>query len=78
MLHNPITEEIREIRHRLAAQFGNEVYRIGDEIRRRQRESGRQYRRLLPRPPANSKTANQSARRSGADVSSEESTPAAR
>ena len=42
MVHNPITEEIREIRHRLAAQFDNDVYRIGAELRRRQAASGLQ------------------------------------
>ena len=36
MVPNPITEEIREIRHRLAAQFDNDVFRIGAETRRRQ------------------------------------------
>ncbi len=41
MVHNPITEEIRDIRHRLAAQLGNDVRRIGAELRRRQAASGR-------------------------------------
>ena len=35
MTHNPITQEIREIRHQLAAQQGNDVHRIGEELRRR-------------------------------------------
>ncbi len=38
---NPITEEIREIRHRLAAQFGNDLDRIFADIQRKEQESGR-------------------------------------
>lgn len=60
MIHNPIIEEIREIRHRLAAQFDNDVYRIGAEIRRGQAASGRRVVRRPKRPPAPSKTTNQS------------------
>ncbi|MCE9548115.1 MAG: hypothetical protein K8T25_21790 [Planctomycetia bacterium] len=41
MVHDSITEEIREIRHCLAAQFDNDVRRIGEELRRRQAVSGR-------------------------------------
>ena len=52
MVHNPITEEIREIRHRLAAEFDNDVYRIGAETRRRQAESGRRVIRLPRRVQA--------------------------
>ena len=51
MVHNPITEEIREIRHRLAAEFDNDVYRIGAELRRRQSASGRCVVRLPKRNP---------------------------
>jgi hypothetical protein len=50
MVHNPITEEIREIRHRLAAMFDNDVSRIGEETRRRQALSGRRVVRLPSRP----------------------------
>ena len=50
MVQNPITEEIREIRHRLAAQFDNDVSRIGAETRRRQVASGR---RVIRRPIIN-------------------------
>ena len=46
MVPNPITEEIREIRHRLAAQFDNDVFRIGAETRRRQAMSDRRVIRL--------------------------------
>jgi hypothetical protein len=58
MVHNPITEEIREIRHRLAARFGNDVYWIGAEIRRGQSASGRRIVRLPGRKPVVSKTTN--------------------
>lgn len=58
MVHNPITEEIREIRHRLAAQFDNDVYRIGAEIRRRQAESNRRIVRRPKRQPAPKNTTN--------------------
>ena len=51
MTHNPITQEIREIRHQLAAQQGNDIHRIGDELRRRQMESGRRIVRLPKREP---------------------------
>lgn len=52
MLLDPITEELREIRHQLAAQFDNDVHRIGAEARRRQATSGRRVVRLLSREPA--------------------------
>ena len=51
MVHNPITEEIRETRHRLAALFDNDVTRIGNETRRRQAGSGRRVVRLPRRVP---------------------------
>jgi hypothetical protein len=48
---NPITEEIRAIRHRLAAEFDNDVNRIGAELRRRQEVSGRRLIRVPKRTP---------------------------
>jgi hypothetical protein len=45
------TEEIRAIRRELAARFGNDIHRIAEETRRRQRESGRKYISLPKRPP---------------------------
>lgn len=51
MVPNPITEEIRTIRHRLATEFDNDVYRIGAELRRRQAASGRRVVRLPKRTP---------------------------
>ncbi len=59
MVPNPITEEIREIRHRLAAQFENDVFRIGAETRRRQAMSGRRVIRLPSRTPADRKSSSQ-------------------
>ena len=40
---NPITKEIRDARHRLAAKFANDLDRIVDDLQRQQRESGRRY-----------------------------------
>jgi hypothetical protein len=51
MVHNPITEEIREIRHRLAARLNNDVYRIGAELRLNQSASGHRVVRLPKREP---------------------------
>ena len=56
MAHNPITEEIRAIRHRLAAEFDNDVSRIGAELRRRQAVSGRRLIRLPKRTPETNPT----------------------
>ena len=64
MVHNPITEEIREIRHRLAAECNNDVKRIGAELRRREAESGRRVVRLPKRTPT-ATTTNQAMQRSG-------------
>ena len=71
---NPITQQIRESRHRLAARFDNDLDRIVDDLQRRQQESGRL---VVDR----SKDAtNHAMQRSGCgDVSDDgESTPAAR
>ena len=38
---NPNTKEIREIRHRLAAEFYNDLDRILADLQRKARESGR-------------------------------------
>jgi hypothetical protein len=68
MVPNPITEEIRDIRHRLAEQFDNDVYRIGAELRRRQAASSRRFVRLPSRKPvttALNKSVNPSGTRSG-------------
>jgi len=40
-MNNPITDEIRDIRHRLAAAFDNDLDRIFADLQRKERESGR-------------------------------------
>jgi len=52
------TDEIRAIRHELAAKFDNDIKRIGDDLRRQQRESGREYIRLPRRPLRPPRTTN--------------------
>jgi len=51
MLPDP-TEELRAIRHKLAGMIDNDVRRIGADIRRQQRESGRTYLTLPKREPS--------------------------
>ena len=46
MIRDAITERIRAVRHALAAKFGNDVERIGDDLRRQQNESDRTFVRL--------------------------------
>jgi hypothetical protein len=50
MIPNP-TDEIKSIRRKLAAQFENDVYRIGEELRRLELASGRSYLKLPKRQP---------------------------
>ncbi|HEY2414913.1 MAG TPA: hypothetical protein VGI40_21895 [Pirellulaceae bacterium] len=45
------TDEISAIKQELAAQFGNDVHRIAEDIRQQQRESGRLYVTLPKRTP---------------------------
>jgi hypothetical protein len=61
MVHDAITEEIREIRRRLAEKFDNDVDRIGEDLRNRQGASGHRLVQLPPRVPAidGSELANQ-------------------
>jgi len=51
MPSDPITEEIRDNRHKLAAQFGNDISRIFADVRQREASDGRIY-VTLPRRPA--------------------------
>jgi putative addiction module component (TIGR02574 family) len=71
---NPITQQIREARHRLASKFGNDLDRIVDDLQRQQRESGRH---VVDR---SKDTTNHAIQRSdGGNVSSNgDSSPAAR
>jgi hypothetical protein len=48
---DPITEEIRALRHDLAAQFGNDISRILANIREREASDGRTYVTLPRRLP---------------------------
>ena len=59
------TEEIRAARHRLAAQFDNDLDRIVADLRRKQRESGRVYITLPRRTPRRDSTTNQEMHPSG-------------
>jgi hypothetical protein len=78
MTPNPITEEIRAIRHQLAAEQGNDVSRIGAELRRRQATSGRRVVRLAPRAPDRRATNNPMHPSGGSAASGmDTSTPAA-
>ncbi len=71
---NPITQEIREARHRLAAKFNNDLDRIVDDLQRQQRQSGRIYVDRSKQP-----TNHPMQRSGGGDLSEDgESTPAAR
>ena len=54
------TEDIRAARHRLAAQFDNDLDRIVADLRRQQRESGREYITLPNRRPTYTETTNKS------------------
>lgn len=69
---NPMTptEDIRAARHRLAAQFDNDLDRIVEDLRRQQRESGREYITLEPRHPIPTGTTNKSLQRSGGSAQS--------
>lgn len=57
MIPDP-TEEIKAIRRKLASQLDNDVARIGADIRRQQRESGRTYITLPKRDPVLAHAAN--------------------
>jgi len=54
MIPNP-TDEIRAIKRKLAAACGNDIHRIAENARRRQRESGRQSVKV-PQPTAENTT----------------------
>jgi hypothetical protein len=59
------TEDIRAARHRLAAQFDNDLDRIVADLRRQQMASGREYMTLPSRPPRRDRTTNQAMHPSG-------------
>jgi len=49
MFEDPIVEEVRRVRRAHAATFNNDLAAIVADIRRLQRESGRQYVSFPPR-----------------------------
>jgi len=51
MLTDPITEEIRAVRHELAAQFDDDVSKILMNVRERENSDGRTYIMLPKRSP---------------------------
>ncbi len=59
---DPITEEIRALRHDLAAQFGNDVSRLLADVREREASDSRTY-VTLPRRLPRAQLAEQSVAR---------------
>jgi hypothetical protein len=49
MSNDPIVDEVRRVRHEHAAKFGFDLRAICDDIRARERASGRKYVSLPPR-----------------------------
>ena len=49
MKDDPIVAEIRKVRHERAAKFNNDLAAICADIRRQEKESGRQYVSFPPR-----------------------------
>lgn len=49
MKEDPIVAEIRKVRHEHAAKFNNDIAAIFADIRRQEKESGRQYVSFPPR-----------------------------
>ena len=50
MWDDPIVEEIRRIREEHSASFGHDLKRIYEDLKERQRKSGRDYVSYPPRP----------------------------
>lgn len=51
MRDDPIVDEIRRIRQEHTDQFNGDLHAICQDLRRRERESGRQYVTFPPRRP---------------------------
>ncbi len=64
MIPDP-NDEILAIKRRLAAQFDNDLHRIAEETRRRQRQSGRKVVSLPPRRCTPTDATNKAMQRSG-------------
>lgn len=56
MIRDEITEEIRSIRRELAKELDNDISRIGEDLRRRQHESGRKVLELPRKAPETTKS----------------------
>ena len=50
-MNDEIVDEVRRVREAYAAEFDYDVRRIADDLRRRERESGREYLCLPPKEP---------------------------
>jgi hypothetical protein len=61
MWRDPIVEEIRRLRHQYAARFGHDLKAICQDLRERQKKSGRNVVTLPPRPARQFKTDGQPA-----------------
>lgn len=51
MWTDPIVEEVRRARREHAAQYGFDVHRIAEAVRRQERLSGTEFVSLPPKPP---------------------------
>ena len=49
MIDDPIVEEIRRYRNEHAARYGNDIHRICEALREKERKSGRKYVNRGPR-----------------------------
>jgi len=49
MIDDPIVAEIRELRRKLTAKFAGDLHAICEDLRRQERESGREFVTLPPR-----------------------------
>ena len=52
MRDDPIVEEIRRIRQQHTEKFNGDLHAICEDLRRQERESGREYVSFPPRPVA--------------------------
>ena len=50
-MNDETVDEVRRARDAYASQFGYDVRRIAEDLRRREREGGRQYVNLPPKAP---------------------------
>ena len=51
MKDDPIVEEVRRIKEEIAAQYGYDVRKLGEALKRRQAEGGRNVVSFAKRPP---------------------------